>query len=88
MYLVFLRLKFIMEKFECNTYTMPLQSISDLKASSRLSIVQNHDNTHVRDGLKYLEVQSKWITLSKYPLQNKKKIREGTRHEYNLKCSH
>ena len=55
---------------------MPLQSTSDLKASSRLSIVKNHDNTYIRDGLKSLELQSKWITLSKYPLPNKKYLKE------------
>ena len=55
---------------------MPLQSISDMKASSRLSIVKNHDNTYIRDGLKSLELQSKWITLSKYPLPNKKYVKE------------
>ena len=55
---------------------MPLQSISDMKASSRLNIVKNHDNTYIRDGLKSLELQSKWITLSKYPLPNKKYVKE------------
>ena len=55
---------------------MPLQSISDMKASSRLSIVKNHDNTYIRDGLKSLELQSKWITLSRYPLPNKKYVKE------------
>ena len=55
---------------------MPLQSISDLKNTSRLSIVKNHDNTYIRDGLKSLELQSKWITLSKYPLPNKKYVKE------------
>ena len=55
---------------------MPLQSISDMKASSRLSIVKNHDNTYIRDGLKSLELQSKWITLSKYPLPYKKYVKE------------
>ena len=55
---------------------MPLQSISDLKNTSRLAIVKNHDNTYIRDGLKSLEVQSKWITLSKYPLPNKKYVKE------------
>ena len=65
---------------------MPLQSISDLKASSRLSILKNHDNTYIRHGLNSLEVQPKWITLSKYPLPNKQ-IRQGTRHKYNLICS-
>ena len=42
---------------------MPLQSISDMKASSRLNIVKNHDHTYIRDGLKSLELRSKWITL-------------------------
>ena len=65
---------------------MPLQSISDMKTSSSLNIVKSHDNMYIRDGLKSLELQSKWITLSKYPLPNKK-IREGTRHEYNPKCA-
>ena len=65
---------------------MPLQSISDIRTSSRLSIVKNHDNTYIRDGLKSLELQSKWITLSKYPSPDKR-IREGTRLEYNLKCA-
>ena len=55
---------------------MPLQSISDMKASSRLNIVKNHDNMYIRDGLKSLELQSKWITLSKYPLPNKKYVKE------------
>ena len=55
---------------------MTLQSISDMEASSRLSIVKNHDNTYIRDGLKSLELQSKWITLSKYPLPNKKYVKE------------
>ena len=55
---------------------MPLQSISDLKASSRLNIVKNHDHTYIRDGLKSLELQSKWITLQKYPLPNKKYVKE------------
>ena len=55
---------------------MPLQSISDMKASSRLSIVKNHDNMYIRDGLNSLELQSKWITLSKYPLSNKKYVKE------------
>ena len=55
---------------------MPLQSISDMKASSRLSIVKNHDNTYIRDGLKSLELQSKWVALSKYPLPNKKYVKE------------
>ena len=55
---------------------MPLQSISDMKASSRLNIVKNHDNTYIRDGLKSLELQSKWITLQKYPLPNKKYVKE------------
>ena len=55
---------------------MTLQSISDLKASSRLSIVKNHENTYIRDSLKSLEVQSKWITRSKYPLRNKKYVKE------------
>ena len=54
---------------------MPLQSISDMKASSRLSIVKNHDNTYIRDGLKS-QLQSKWITLQKYPLPNKKYVKE------------
>ena len=55
---------------------MPLQSISYMKASSRLNIVKNHDNTYIRDSLKSLELQSKWITLSKYPLPNKKYVKE------------
>ena len=50
---------------------MPLQGISDLKASSRLTIVKNHDTTHIRDGLTSLEVQSNWITLSEYPFRIK-----------------
>ena len=47
---------------------MTLQTVSDLQANSRLSIVKSHDNTYKRDGLKSLEAQSKWITRSKYPL--------------------
>jgi hypothetical protein len=47
-----------------------------MKASSRLNIVKNHDNTYIRDDLKSLELQSKWITLSKYPLPNKKYVKE------------
>ena len=55
---------------------MPLRTVSDLKADSRLSIAKSHDNTYIRDGLKSLKVQSKWITLSKYPLPNKKYVKE------------
>ena len=55
---------------------MPLQSISDLKASSRLSLVKNPDNTYIRDALQSLEAQSKWITVSKYPLPNKEYVKE------------
>ena len=55
---------------------MPLQSISDMKTSSSLNIVKSHDNMYIRDGLKSLELQSKWITLSKYPLPNTKYVKE------------
>ena len=47
-----------------------------IRDRSRLSIVKNHDNTYIRDGLKSLELQSKWIPLSKYPLPNKKYVKE------------
>ena len=53
---------------------MPLQSISDMSCS--LNIVKNHNNTYIRDKLNSIEVQSKWITLQKFPLPNKKYIKE------------
>ena len=54
---------------------MTLQKVVDCDVS-RLNIVKSKDNQYIREGLKSLELQTAWIKLGKFPLPNKKFVKE------------
>ena len=54
---------------------MTLQKVVDCNVS-RLNIVKSKENQYIREGLKSLELQTAWIKLGKFPLPNKKFVKE------------
>ena len=54
---------------------MTLQKVVDCDVS-RLNIVKSKENQYIREGLKSLELQTAWIKLGKFPLPNKKFVKE------------
>ena len=54
---------------------MTLQKVVDCDVS-RLNIVKSKEHQYIREDLKSLELQTAWIKLGKFPLPNKKFVKE------------
>ena len=54
---------------------MPVKRVHDTDVGN-FSIVKAKDNQYIREGSKSLELQTAWLKLGKFPLPNKKFVKE------------
>ena len=54
---------------------MPAKRINDTDVGN-FNIVKAKDNQYIREGSKSLELQTAWLKLNKFPLPNKKFVKE------------
>ena len=54
---------------------MPVKRIPDTDVGN-FSIVKSEDNQYISESSKSLELQTAWLKLERFPLPNKKKVKE------------